>query len=85
VEIVDDQDEVAALGCELQEHSLDHRPPVEAGCRCWRVRVASGGAGLVHRSGVLAAADIEVFTATTTFAIMQSPHLDREPSGPVNP
>ncbi len=36
-------------------------------------------------TGVLAAADIEVFTTTTTFAIMQSLRLDREPSGPVHP
>jgi hypothetical protein len=38
----------------------------------------------IHR--VLAAADIEVFTTTTTtFAIMQSLRLDRGPSGPVHP
>ncbi len=36
-------------------------------------------------TGVLAAADIEVFTWTTTFAIMQSLRLDRGPSGPVHP
>jgi hypothetical protein len=36
-------------------------------------------------TGVLAAAAIEVFTRTTTFAIMQSLRLDREPSGPVHP
>ena len=36
-------------------------------------------------TGVLAAADIEVFTTTTTFAIMQSLRLDRGPSGPVHP
>ena len=36
-------------------------------------------------TGVLAAADIEVFTHTTTFAIMQSLRLDRGPSGPVHP
>jgi len=34
---------------------------------------------------VLAAADIEVFITTTTFAIMQSLRLDRGPSGPVHP
>ena len=32
-----------------------------------------------------AAADIEIFTTTTTFAIMQSLRLDRGPSGPVHP
>ena len=36
-------------------------------------------------TGVLAAADIEVFTTTTTFAILQSLRLDRGPSGPVHP
>jgi glyoxylase-like metal-dependent hydrolase (beta-lactamase superfamily II) len=36
-------------------------------------------------TGVLAAADIEVFTRTTAFAIMQSLRLDRGPSGPVHP
>jgi hypothetical protein len=36
-------------------------------------------------TGVLAAADIEVFTTTTTFAIMQSLRLDRGPSGPLHP
>ena len=35
-------------------------------------------------TGVLAAADIEIFT-TTTFAIMQSLRLDSGPSGPVQP
>ena len=36
-------------------------------------------------TGVLAAADIEIFTKTTTFAIMQSLRLDKGPSGPVHP
>jgi hypothetical protein len=36
-------------------------------------------------TGVLAAADIEEFTTTTTFQIMQSPRLDSGPSGPVHP
>ena len=36
-------------------------------------------------TGVLAAADIEVFTTTTTFQIMQSLRLDTRPSGPVHP
>jgi glyoxylase-like metal-dependent hydrolase (beta-lactamase superfamily II) len=36
-------------------------------------------------TGVLAAADIEEFTWTTTFAIMQSLRLDSGPSGPVHP
>ena len=36
-------------------------------------------------TGVLAAADIEIFTTTTTFQIMQSLRLDTGPSGPVHP
>jgi hypothetical protein len=36
-------------------------------------------------TGVLAAADIGVFTTTTTFQIMQSLRLDKGPSGPVHP
>ncbi len=36
-------------------------------------------------TGVLAAADVEIFTWTTTFAIMQSLRLDSGPSGPVHP
>jgi glyoxylase-like metal-dependent hydrolase (beta-lactamase superfamily II) len=40
---------------------------------------------IMKYTGVLAAADIEVFTYTTTFAIMQSLRLDRGPSGPVHP
>jgi glyoxylase-like metal-dependent hydrolase (beta-lactamase superfamily II) len=36
-------------------------------------------------TGVLAAADIEPFTLTTTFQIMQSLRLDKGPSGPVHP
>jgi hypothetical protein len=36
-------------------------------------------------TGVLAAADVEEFTWTTTFAIMQSLRLDSGPSGPVHP
>ena len=36
-------------------------------------------------TGVLAAADIDIYTTTTTFAIMQSLRLDRGPSGPVHP
>jgi glyoxylase-like metal-dependent hydrolase (beta-lactamase superfamily II) len=35
-------------------------------------------------TGVLAAADIEEFTLTTTFQIMQSLRLDKGPSGPVH-
>ena len=40
---------------------------------------------IANYTGVLAAADIEVFTMTTTFQIMQSLRLDRGPSGPVHP
>jgi len=42
---------------------------------------ASTGANLSDYAGV----DVEVFTRTTTFAIMQSLRLDRGPSGPVHP
>jgi hypothetical protein len=36
-------------------------------------------------TGVLAAADVEELTLTTTFQIMQSLRLDKGPSGPVHP
>ena len=36
-------------------------------------------------TGVLAAADIDIYTWTTAFAIMQSLRLDSGPSGPVHP
>ncbi|MGD0240463.1 MAG: MBL fold metallo-hydrolase [Streptosporangiaceae bacterium] len=36
-------------------------------------------------TGVLGGADIEIYTRTTTFAIMQSIRLDRGPSGPIHP
>ena len=36
-------------------------------------------------TAVLAAAGMEIFSATTTFAIMRSLRLDRGPSGPVHP
>jgi glyoxylase-like metal-dependent hydrolase (beta-lactamase superfamily II) len=36
-------------------------------------------------TGVLAAADVEVFTTTTTFMIMQSIRLDLGPSAPLHP
>ena len=41
----------------------------------------------VYQAAFLAtpAADIEIFTRTTAFAIMQSLRLDRGPSGPVHP
>jgi hypothetical protein len=36
-------------------------------------------------TGVLGGADIDIYTRTTTFAIMQSIRLNRGPSGPVHP
>jgi hypothetical protein len=36
-------------------------------------------------TGVLAAADVEELTKTTTFTIISSLRLDRGPSGPVHP
>ncbi len=38
-----------------------------------------------RRGGLGPRADIEIFTRTTTFAIMRSIRLDRGPSGPVHP
>ena len=43
------------------------------------------GPVIAKYTGVLAAADVEEFTMTTTFAIMQSLRLDKGPSGPVHP
>src|ERR1700677_2446231 len=40
---------------------------------------------IANYTGLLGGADIEVYTRTTTFAIMQSIRLDRGPSGPVHP
>jgi hypothetical protein len=45
-------------------------------------RLATRDDVAVHQSYI---ADIEVFTRTTTFAIMQSLRLDKGPSGPVHP
>ena len=48
VQVVDDQDETAAMAGELREHSVDHRPPIEVGCRGrrlprdWRCRRPGG-------------------------------------------
>ena len=50
VQIVDDQDEAAALVGELREHPVDHRPPIEVGCRGWRFRAAGGAGGLADRA-----------------------------------
>jgi hypothetical protein len=36
-------------------------------------------------AGVLAAADVEVFTTSTTFMVLQSMRLDLGPSAPVHP
>ena len=38
-----------------------------------------------QHTGAASGADIEIYTRTTTFAIMQSIRLDRGPSGPVHP
>ncbi len=46
---------------------------------------ASAAPIIAKYTGVLAAADIEIYTWTTTFAIMQSLRLDSGPSGPVHP
>jgi glyoxylase-like metal-dependent hydrolase (beta-lactamase superfamily II) len=49
------------------------------------VTAAAAAPVVAKYTGVLAAADIEEFTYTTTFAIMQSLRLDKGPSGPVHP
>jgi hypothetical protein len=53
----------------------------------WSLAITERAAApvIAKYTGVLAAADIEVFTRTTTFAIMQSFRLDYGPSGPVHP
>jgi hypothetical protein len=45
-------------------------------------RLATRDDVAVHQQYI---ADIEEFTYTTTFAIMQSLRLDKGPSGPVHP
>jgi glyoxylase-like metal-dependent hydrolase (beta-lactamase superfamily II) len=45
----------------------------------------AAGPIIAKYTGVLAAADIEIYTTSTTFMIMQSLRLDRGPSGPVHP
>ena len=49
------------------------------------VTEAAAAPVIAKYTGVLAAADIEEFTRTTTFQIMQSLRLDKGPSGPVHP
>ena len=44
----------------------------------------AAAAVIAKHIGVLAAADIEIFTRTTTLAILQSLRLDYGPSGPVH-
>ena len=57
-----------------------------AGLRATWTKSPSYGCPVIAKyTGVLAAADIEVFTRTTSFAIMQSLRLDRGPSAPVHP
>ena len=66
---------------------------VEAGANVWlgikgRLNAVTERAAapiIAKYTGVLAAADIQEYTWTTTFAIMQSLRLDKGPSGPVHP
>ena len=51
----------------------------------WPVTAVAAAPVIEKYTGVLAAADIEEFTLTTTFQIMQSLRLDKGPSGPVHP
>ena len=66
---------------------LRYRENAWAGVRAHLDTVTERAAApvIAKYTGVLAAADIEVFTKTTTFAIMQSLRLDKGPSGPVHP
>jgi len=50
VQIVDDQDDAAAMVGELRQHPVEHRLPVEVGCRCWRFRAGGGAGGLTDRA-----------------------------------
>ena len=49
-----------------------------------RITESAAAAVIAKHIGVLAAADIEIFTRTTTFAILQSLRLDYGPSEPVH-
>jgi glyoxylase-like metal-dependent hydrolase (beta-lactamase superfamily II) len=58
-----------------------------AGVRAYLNEVTERAAApiIAKYTGVLAAADVEELTYTTTFQIMQSLRLDKGPSGPVHP
>jgi glyoxylase-like metal-dependent hydrolase (beta-lactamase superfamily II) len=66
---------------------MRYRENVWAGVKAHLDAVTNRAAApvIAKYTGVLAAADIEIFTWTTTFAIMQSLRLDSGPSGPVHP
>ena len=50
LQIVDDQDEAAAMICELRQHPVDHRPPVEGECRSRRLGAAGYAGGMADRA-----------------------------------
>lgn len=58
-----------------------------AGVRAYLNAVTERAAApvIAKYTGVLAAADVEELTYTTTFQIMQSLRLDKGPSGPLHP
>ena len=71
-----------AKGAALNEHGY-HVRQVER--NLYAVTERAAAPVIAKYTGVLGGADIEIFTRTTTFAIMQSLRLDRGPSGPVHP
>jgi hypothetical protein len=50
VQIINDQRDVARSIGELCQHPVDHRAPVEVGCRCGRFRAAGCAGGLADRA-----------------------------------
>jgi hypothetical protein len=66
---------------------VKHGENVWAGVRGYLDAVTDAAAApvITNYPGVLAAADVEVFTTTTTFMILQSMRLDLGPSAPLHP
>ena len=66
---------------------LGHLVPAGTGFKAHLDAVTERAAApvIAKYTGVLGAADIEEFTYTTTFQIMQSLRLDKGPSGPLHP
>jgi hypothetical protein len=66
-------------------HRAGHQAAAAPDGRLDEVTERTAAPVMAKYTGVLAAADIEIFTRTTSFAIMQSLRLDRGPSAPVHP